>query len=282
MKPNGGGSRPTESPSQARPHRAPDRTSVEAIAAAKHAVWKPRLDGLQRASWVASAANERRDAIWKRFDQIRGSLGGPPPVPESAPEEIREAVTQVWNATSPEIQKIARDLHEANEWEYREMRAIENERDEQERSPLLPFGDAALAKLAELKSDLARLFTGGRPPTPDTYKDVFLRLWVPRYNAISTSDRYCVECGTLFARRDGHEKLAIFCSDSCSAAARVRAQRARKQRPTKKQKAEAALQQHWAACGQQGCATCDDLFRALVPGSSRTVESRARRLRDDE
>jgi len=244
------------------------RTSPQALAAAEAAAWAPRLADLERARQACNRVDRIRERILRRFPVL-------PLLPESAAPEHREAVQRAWDRHDARTQRYARLFWAVEAAGRRVMDQVARRRDEQDASGTLPFGDDACAKLRELRDFLA--VATAVPTTPNEYRRLLLEHYVPEYNRISTTDRCCVECGTLFAiGRDGRSRSSKYCTDACAARPRNRD----RVRTSKADRVQLQVKHHMANCiscktGRRPCLHME----ALLAGEGH-IRSRSRRLKE--
>jgi hypothetical protein len=252
----------------------PPRTSEEALAQAEHEAIKTRLDGIDR----ATAADREAQ---RRIGELRARMGRPAmSPPEAWPETIsdgeRGANQQRWNEYTPEEQAIAREMYEIEQECWEVYRDVEAERDEQDRSAALPWGDAAMERLRALRAELAQLFVA-RMPTPAEYKAFLCDVFAPAYNEISPHDRYCIECGTRFALADRRSRKSEFCSNDC------RSRKGNRGRPrvSKADKVRREILQHYKGCAACKAGTsCGQA--ASILAQEQTLAARSRALREGD
>jgi hypothetical protein len=172
--------------------------------------------------------------------------------------------------TLKNVERWQAELQEARAPFEKQLLAIEQRRQEEDNSDLLPFGDGALAQLRLLRETQATITQEQGKDSPQ-YKAFMVGTFVPAYNRMSTTDRLCANCFARFALLDPR---ARYCSDTCSAAVRNRGRKhdglsevARSERA--RRRVSDALDRHAARCQlcQLGepCVTRERLHGRLEP-----------------
>jgi hypothetical protein len=240
--------------------KSPPRASVEALKAADAQAWRSRI------------------ADQKEFSKASKSTPcGPPPLTRE--QQLRAAEHQATcqlcgphapfpPRPCPELDELLRSNEQDALWE--QAAAIEQRRIEQESNGKLPHDDRALARLRELREGLA-VFVLNRPtpPTAEEYADYVRQHFTPGYNAIASHDRMCVECGKLFAVRDGYDGKAATCDTTCANLARTREWR-------KQNEETHAAQAERLRRAIKECQKCDRRHRRLCDVHRERLESLAK------